>query len=220
MTTTKHTLPVHLSRAQKAVLEELSAKSGLAMCEMVRRALKDYVTVKAKRPWPASPLLSRGKKARKPPIIIPVVDPTGPLEHLRILRDTIAGVVQRPETMGPSAMGLMEAHYRAAKARLPGPLRKDWAAMNHHRAAIEQGTPLPAEVDPHGMLVALWHFERLRKPYRTSVDRSKLSPAALERVRASDRRRSKRHGELLRAKAEERLRQAHEDFCQDVNVAS
>jgi hypothetical protein len=159
------------------------------MAAIVHRALAEYVLAHAKRQWPQPAT----KPRKPPPAPLPPV-PRRPFEEqLKCFKGVVVRHDSRPvEELTPEDWPPVLAEYRALKRAGRGRVSSYWHAMDQHRAALEDGSPI-AGVDnaERAILMALFLFEGIRNEWseRTPVDRDKLPPEKLLSLQKSERKR-------------------------------
>lgn len=197
------TLPVRFTAPQKAILEELSQKSGRTMTTIVRAAVREYIETKAKRQWP-TPL---PKPKRPPPAPIPRLPRRAFGEHVRSFLALVVRLYARRDAMTSADWLPLLAEYRALKTAGPKQVSAYWHKMNTHRSLVEAGEALPGvEAAEARILWALNAYENMRNQFgeRNPVDRETLPPDELRALKASDRKRAQKYREKKRREKPER----------------
>jgi hypothetical protein len=189
MSDSRYTLAVRLTTAQKTIIKELAKASGRTMSALIHIALSEHVTMRAKRPWPAS----RRKAKAKPPAALPFVEKRTPEEHLQVWLSSLENVSDHPDQVVLDTWHRLLALYRVIRKGSPQKVSQYWFDMNRHRQAIEEGRELPVSASEQRVLYAFATYEALRKEWsrRVPTDRSKLDPQQLGTLRKAEAKRAR-----------------------------
>lgn len=194
-TPTANTLPIRLTREQRAVLELLAARQKKSLNAIVLAALSPYAQQLGLE-WPA-PVDGRARKTPRPtPPIIKLPRRT-PQEHLEWLIKRLVNYNKETEPMTLEGWSELRAVYRALRASMGEDIARCWTLLDQHDGDMPALRRLLGSGEEYRLCAVLYSYEAVRAEWSPQWDRvygrgpkrSELTPAQLERLRAGDRRR-------------------------------
>jgi hypothetical protein len=199
MSKAKLTLAVRLTAEQKQLLDELSKTSGRTMAGIIRSAVREFITIHAKRSWPEPP----SKPPRPPLPPLPAVPRRSFDDQLRSFMAQVGRRYRDMDAMTAKDWPPLLAEYNALRRVGAKQVSSYWHKMHQHRALLDAGDPVPGvDKAERTILFAFSIYEELRNTWaqRTPVNRAKMAPEALLALQRSERKRQ--------AKAREKKQQA------------